>query len=96
MSLKTTVEGLVITSEVLGKEREHRLERGLIIAVFVNRTVTRLRLKRFGIVPGRLEWNTVIDVWPYPVGVIVPEAAEENGFLMLQGSWPTPARLIDV
>ena len=95
MKLKEIVAGLVMTAEGSGKEHEKQLEHGLIVCVSVGKKTTRLKLKRKGSQPSVIEWNTVVDVWPYPVGPIAPESSEENGYGILQASWPTQGRLFD-
>jgi hypothetical protein len=95
MTLKTTVGGLMMTSEYSGKERETRLQRGLIISVLVGKKTTRLRLRRNDSKPSLAEWRTVLAALPYPIAPIEPEPLNENGVDVLQASWPTPVRLFD-
>ena len=93
MSLKEIVGGMVMTSEVTGKLQERALEKGLILCVTVGKKITELKLKRRGSKPGLVEWRTVLEVWPYPVGEVSPVESVEAGYNVLAASWSTPARL---
>lgn len=96
MSLKGVVATLVKESGLIGKEREVRLDHGLIIAVCVDPIYTRLRLLRNSGKPSATEWRTVIDAWPYPVPSTVGYGeVVEAGHDVLCATWFTPVRLID-
>lgn len=96
MGLKDVLAGALFVSETTGKEREFRLQRGLVIAVRVTPVYTRLRLWRNGSAPSPTEWRTVLKAWPYPRADVDPVVADENGHAVLCASWPTPVRLPDV
>lgn len=95
MTLKETLAGALFVSETTGKEREIRLQRGLIISVCVGRKTTRLRLKRNGSRPSRTEWRTVLAAFPYPCEGIGAVIHETDAGEYLEASWPTPPRLLD-
>ena len=95
MSLRGVVATLVKESALIGKEREVRLERGLIIAVRVDPIYTRLRLLRNGGKPSLAAWRMVRGAWPYPVPAVEVAEVVEAGHTVLCATWLTPARLID-
>jgi hypothetical protein len=96
MGFKETLADALFVSETTGKEREFRLQRGLIISVRVTQRMTRLRLSRNGSVPSLREWRTVLSVWPYPCAGIEPHEVSKDGHAALLATWPTPVRLLDV
>jgi len=96
MALKDVLAGALRDSETTGKEREIRLQRGLIISVQVTAAYTRLRLRRNDSKPSSSEWRTVLGSFPYPCAGVEPHEVVENGQIVLCASWPTPERLMDV
>ena len=64
MTLKTVLSQLVKESDLSGKEREIKLERGLVVAVRVDSIYTRLRLWRNSTRPSLAEWRAVQATWP--------------------------------
>ncbi len=93
MSLTTTITGLIDQAKQQPNQiREIRLKRGLILGLKWNRQYTTLRLSRNGgSSPSLVEWQTVINCWPYTIASddVQGPQLQDNGHALV-GRWPSP------